>query len=73
MFIKDLKELKALAKAFSAKKLHYYRWNSSEPYTIWTCNEKGEVKTLGYLETSADIINMATKISLPVYAECPFN
>ena len=54
-----------------AKEINYYRWNSSEPYTVIATDGKkyGQAITLGWVEDYA----VLAELGLPVYAHCPFN
>lgn len=54
-----------------AKEIHYYKWTSSEPYTvIATDGEKyGQAITIGYV----DNLELINQLGLPCYHNYPFN
>ena len=55
----------------NAVAIHYFRWNSSEPYTVMAC-EKGKhanIITLGYRKE----LDFLDKFNLPAFNNCPIN
>jgi len=55
----------------NAAEIYYFKWNSSEPYTVIAAEKEkyGNVITLGY-RSELDFLG---QFDLPVYNNCPIN